>query len=842
MVNFSSFPNLSETEKPVHPIKIFEALPSLDQSVEGLWRGQGAALEKWHAVRNKRDIAVSLTTGAGKTLIGLLIAKSLINEGLQNVIYCCSTIDLVKQTAREADKLGIGYTLRASGKFSNSDFESGSGFCITTYAALFSGYSRLRSKHFPEAVIFDDAHVAEGLLRDAFTLRIAKRDHEALFNEIAGLFAEDFRAAGFRGKFEASVDPASVSTVMVPPGTFVGAAERLRGIFKRHGVSKDEYLQYPYAWLEDHLDAYAAVFSRGEFELTPPFLPSLALDLFSKAVQRRVYMSATMQSKTDFVRAFGRVPDEIIVPDNDAGRGERLILGNKDFGGGYSPSFVSKLVEARKAVIAVPSYHVAEKKWKGVAVPPERAKFSSALQAFRGGTTGAFTLVSRVDGIDLPKDTCRIMVIDGIPSGTSLLEKYQWEYLRMASVKDSRVANRLAQLFGRINRGRTDYGVFLVEGNDLNIWLQNERNLARLPPLLRLQIKFGRIVQENAKFKSHQDVYDLIDTVLGRDKGWLEYYKNNVRLVDVDADDINRVTDTEKALISGAISEARYAEAMWNGQPHLAREALESTIDTVTSNDTTLGGWHAVWLGAAYEHLGDPQTASDFYQRAHGSLGSSLTLPRKTGAAVGTTQHELNAFGQQLFGFTHGTRAEAFNIKRAKLHEKLAWLENGTVRQAEEATRILGELLGFTSTRPDNDNIGGPDNLWIDEASPRQLALELKTEKHPNSSFSKKEVDQSLGHMEWMRQRNPDHKPLCVVMVADTYVADSISSPSSDLLSAPVGELIELRDKVLQLIDDLWALPPVERLIKISQVSEEKTWDIEKVLEGFSAVQVVRAD
>ena len=126
-------------------------------------------------------------------MIGLLLAKSLINEGLQNVIYCCSTIDLVQQTAREADKIGIGYTLRTAGNFSNDDFESGKGFCITTYAALFAGYSRLRSKHFPEAVIFDDAHVAEGILRDAFTLRISRHEHEALHRLIkAGQSLKNF--------------------------------------------------------------------------------------------------------------------------------------------------------------------------------------------------------------------------------------------------------------------------------------------------------------------------------------------------------------------------------------------------------------------------------------------------------------------------------------------------------------------------------------------------------------------------------------------------------------------------------------------------------------------------
>ena len=51
----------------------------------------------------------------------------------------------------------------------------------------------------------------------------------------------------------------------------------------------------------------------------------------------------------------------------------------------------------------------------------------------------------------------------------------------MNNVHRVRIANRLAQLFGRINRGRNDYGAFLIEGNELNKWLSNDRNLVTIP-------------------------------------------------------------------------------------------------------------------------------------------------------------------------------------------------------------------------------------------------------------------------------------------------------------------------------------------------------------------------
>jgi superfamily II DNA or RNA helicase len=69
--------------------------------------------------KKKSNIAVNLNTGAGKSIIGLLIAQSLINETIGPIIYCCATNDLVQQTAHEAErKLGLKFTTRIRGDYS----------------------------------------------------------------------------------------------------------------------------------------------------------------------------------------------------------------------------------------------------------------------------------------------------------------------------------------------------------------------------------------------------------------------------------------------------------------------------------------------------------------------------------------------------------------------------------------------------------------------------------------------------------------------------------------------------------------------------------------------------
>jgi hypothetical protein len=632
------------------------------------------------------------------------------------------------------------------------------------------------------------------------------------------------------GRFRDSLDLSRHSTSFVAPGGLYARSAQILEILLRHGIKDHKELKYPFAWLEDHLDAYAAVFTRGVFELTPPFVPSLALDIFRQKI-RRVYLSATLESQTDFIRAFGRLPEVTIAPSNDAGNGERMIIGGRMIKGGFGPNFATELVKKQKAVIAVPDYERA-KKWSGLAEPPAPESFSEKLNAFREAKGGGFTLVSRVDGIDLPHDTCRVMIMEGLPSGTSLLERYQWEYLRMNNVHAVRVANRLAQLFGRINRGRNDYGAFLLEGDDLNKWLGNDRNLALLPPLLQKQVLIGREVQSEFGITRSDQAIELIVRVLDRDQGWLDYYQREVKLAELDKDQVARHKAAEPYLIEAALSEAKYAAAMWNGDPATARRELEKTVDMTAQHDTPLGGWHAVWLGAAFEREGDRDSALISYGHAMSRLGGGMTLPRPAGGRVQKGEIlQLNAFGrslQGLLGYSHGNKFEA---ELAKVRSALALIDTGTPKQAEVGVRALGELLGFTSTRPDNDQGTAPDVLWRDEEQPRQFAFELKTDKQTPATYYKKDISQAHDHLMWLKQCHDEYPILGLAFVGPPGTVHQTANPSANMSLCMVPTLAALRDDVLALIEDLRRHTPLGRAAAISMETVRDCWRLEAILD-----------
>jgi superfamily II DNA or RNA helicase len=73
-MDFSQLKRPTRNVKPLDPITVFERRPSLPNTPNDLWRGQTETLNEWHKNRGKSDIFIALNTGAGKTLVGLLVA------------------------------------------------------------------------------------------------------------------------------------------------------------------------------------------------------------------------------------------------------------------------------------------------------------------------------------------------------------------------------------------------------------------------------------------------------------------------------------------------------------------------------------------------------------------------------------------------------------------------------------------------------------------------------------------------------------------------------------------------------------------------------------------------
>ena len=196
LFDFDKLNRPSAKTAPVNPIELFRTAPALSETPNDLWQGQSKALESWHAQRNKTDILISLHTGAGKTVVGLLAAQSLVNEGKSRVLYVCATNDLVIQTSREINaKLGFPHTTRMGGEFLRIIFiRPAKGSASQTIRLFLTAARHLRGDRRPEAVTFDDAHVAEKLIRDSFTVKIEHDKLPHIYSRIVDRLRPHFMA------------------------------------------------------------------------------------------------------------------------------------------------------------------------------------------------------------------------------------------------------------------------------------------------------------------------------------------------------------------------------------------------------------------------------------------------------------------------------------------------------------------------------------------------------------------------------------------------------------------------------------------------------------------------
>ena len=124
MVDFNKLRTKKVRPKAIDPTEIFRRLPK-PSGINDLYTSQAEVLQAWFARRSQRDTVVKLHTGGGKTLVGLLMAQSTLNETGEPVIYLAPTVQLVNQAIEKAKGLGIPAIPYEKSHSLNDDFVNG---------------------------------------------------------------------------------------------------------------------------------------------------------------------------------------------------------------------------------------------------------------------------------------------------------------------------------------------------------------------------------------------------------------------------------------------------------------------------------------------------------------------------------------------------------------------------------------------------------------------------------------------------------------------------------------------------------------------------------------------
>lgn len=743
MVDFNKLRTRKNKSKAVDPMEIFRRLPK-PPGINDLYTSQAEVLHQWFERRTDRDTVVKLHTGGGKTLVGLLMAQSTQNETQEPVLYLAPTVQLVNQTLEKASELGIQAVPYERGQPLNDDFVNGSAILVATYKALFNGQSKfgLRGDARSQAVsaiILDDAHAAFSVIRESFTLDVKSEDNRELYESLAGLFRKAFRDIDKLGTFDDILSGEEYSVLEVPYWAWHEKLDVVRELLRTNSES------YRFEWplLRDQLHLCHAIIGRKSFTLTS-ILP--LVDTFPTFFDapRRIYMSATIADDSEIIRTFDANPKLVhnaLVSRSLAGVSERLILIPDLMPFSFNiREAVGKIVEwAAKqnlgAVILVSSDKAA-KKWSdiaSVAVGSSQVEhLVSDLQ--ERSTPGPVVFANRYDGIDLPGDSCRLLVMSGLPSGTSSYELFRAGALYGGESIIRMLAQRIEQGIGRGARGSGDHCVVLFAGSDLAGWIAKDANFKFLTSATRAQLEMGSEISREV-----EDLKDLAQTIkrsFNRDKDWVEYHAETLaELVDEETSDESRFKQA---------SVERKAFNLWHdGYNEKAISKLRKVLNEAGSIDSQSKGWLEQISARIADHWGNADLAENLQQQAYAHNRNLLrpkVIPPYHPLSVPRVQSEAIVNQLVRFHFRRGF-IQSFEEVCAKLHS------NASANQFEQALVDFARMIGISSERHDT-NGEGPDVLWL---LPNKIGfvIEAKSRKKGKNALTKNEHGQLLVASEW---------------------------------------------------------------------------------------------
>ncbi|MBD1904045.1 DEAD/DEAH box helicase family protein [Trichocoleus sp. FACHB-6] len=831
MVDFKKLRESKTQSIVIEPIEIFRRLPK-PPGINDVYISQAQVLEAWFNRRNERDIVIKLHTGGGKTLVGLLIAQSILNEHREPVIYLSPTVQLVRQTLEKAQQYSIpAVTYEKSTDFPD-EFLAGKSVLICTYQALFNGRSRFGVRGGSQAlmaaaIILDDAHVAFSTMRDMFTLRVDVSSDSDSYTHLTNIFRNDFQMLGKSGTFDDLVSGKENGILEVPYWSWQAKSEQVREFLR----NKAEVYKFVWPFLRDNFDYCHCLISRNAFVITPIF-PLVDLIPTFTDCPHRIFMSATIGDDSAIVRTFDANPDLVAKPitsNSLAGVSERMILAPELMQ--LPPDDVLQMLqELSKAmakqqkvgtVILVPSDATA-KQWMDVATFADSTEkvvtYVKELQENK--SQGPFVFANRYDGIDLPGSACRLLILSGLPRGSSEYEQYRANTFAGGAELISALAQRIEQGMGRAARGSGDYCVVIVTGKDLTAWLGRSAHLKFLTKSTHAQFEMGQEISRSVTDK--EELHETIMRCLNRDKDWMEYHAETLA-------ERTESTEEDKNSLTQVAVERKVFQLMRNGYFEKTIAKLEKHWQEAAGIDEKSRGWLKQLAARAAHYWGKTDLAQKLQQQAYAD-NTNLLRPQVIPPYVPLMKpgKQAEAIVTQIASYKSLRRGYLswFNQQVSQL------VPEASATQFEQALASLGYMLGFGTQRPDKIYDKGPDVLWLlnDHLG---LVIEAKSRKNHDNVLTKKEHGQLLNAEQWFKKEYPNYS--CIRVSVHPNIGATKNTVTNDSKALTIEKLNQLitdgRTLLVELCESV--VSDDELVVRCEQLLANSTLRPESLIEEY---------
>lgn len=765
---------LSETtkNKPIEPREIFMSLPTKDKRYEYPRDVQTDVWKKWFSKRDQKNNVIKMNTGSGKTVVGLMILQSCLNEGKGPAVYVVPDNYLVAQVCEEARKLGI-LTATNENDYNYAEMKA---VLVINVHKLVNGrsvFGMRQSRSYPiGSVLLDDVHACLDTITTQFSIHIPA-DHE-LYQKLLKIFGQSWKAYSEKAYTDIVEIHDPHKTDVLPFWIWQESQQEIYRLLREYDNDQNNFIYYSLPLISNCLSSCSCVITSRGIEIMPKGISIAKISSFENA-NRRIFMSATLADDGVFVSAIGLKRDdvsEIITPEQANDIGDRLIL---------FPSHLNMVItdEETKAKI----YDLSATHNVVVIVPSrERGLFwdstgkriitkeniEMAVEALKAKHIGLLVFVNRYDGVDLPDDACRILVIDGLPPLRSEYDNYVLGIDPTSNILMREQVQRIEQGMGRGVRSNNDYCCVVLMGRQLADVLIRGKGVSYLGNATYEQYCLSKelwdLLRNENSNPTIDDIFELADYSLNREIEWIE--KSKERLSKIIYKTIPNIDNTTIALRE-AFEQASIEQ--WQR----AVEIMDNIINAETENKSK---GFLMQIKAEYTNFIDRSKAQQILKSARGY--NAGVLP----PIAGIQYDKLINNREQAKAIVNNLTKISANPSDCVVH--INAVLDGLIfspdsKQFESCLCELGEILGFESSRPDQETKKGPDNLWA-VGNGKYLVIECKSGTITDSIY-KKDCDQLSGSSNWfVNEYGGSDFSYTPVMIHNTNVFDFSCSPSQN--------------------------------------------------------------
>ncbi len=771
MVDFKTRLAGKKAEKSINPVNLYDTLDRAHDKGP-LRPAQLSVLTEWfNNYQSSRDVIVKLHTGQGKTLIGLLLLQARLNDSKGPALYLCPDNFLIAQTCEQAKQFGI-ITCTAAPELPE-DFLSSEKILVTSVQKLFNGLTKFglnRQSVGVGTLLMDDAHACTEAIREACRIRIPY--NEPAYSALKTLFAEDLEQQGV-GTYADICNDKRDALLPVPYWAWIPRETEVANILS---VNSDR-LSIKFAWplLKDILGHCQCVISGVAIEIEPYIPPLSTFGSYWKA-DHRIFMSATVTDDAFLVKGLQLKPETIIKPicyEKESWSGEKMVL---------LPSLIHEELDRgqivkvfgvpnprrRYGVVAIVPSFPKTKDWEAYgAVVAKKETVSSIIDELRKGQYAKpVVLANRYDGIDLPDDTCRILIFDGKPFSESLIDLYQESCRPNSEATLMRTFRTVEQGMGRSVRGEKDYSVVIIIGTDITRLVRDKKSRKYLSPQMSRQVVIGIEIAEMAQQEIEEGkgpssaFNSLVRQCLNRDEDWKAFYVEQMEKV--------KPVGANERILRAYAAELEAEYAYQNGDYASANKKIQGLLDN-GMDDSEDRAWYLQEM-ARYQYHANRTEAQRLQIAAH--KGNRLLLKPASGVTVAKLTIVSQGRVERIINWV--SEFEDYTQLEMNLSDILGRFVFGIkADKFEQALDEISRALGFAGERPDKEWKEGPDNLWaLDDT--QYILWECKNEVEiTRAEINKREAEQMNRSSAWFEKYYPGSKIKRVIIHPASSVASA---------------------------------------------------------------------